>query len=185
MDILSWAQEKIEEAAVFLGFVAVAAVSFLQPLIQENPDFYTVTIRIEGGYTERMDELVDNSVHLGIIYTGTVYRTDNTRRTFSVSRSVMYQSLHDRYLLLTTTDEHTDKRFTKNKADVIRHLQSFTLEAEKDRAYSCAVSANIKVFNIDSEDLEERLWERQEPGMTFYFHTADDGGTAGSSGSGK
>lgn len=180
MDIFSWAQQKIEEAAVFLGFLTVAAVSFLQPVITESRDQYSVAFEIEGAYTERIDELIENSVHLGIVYTGTVYRTDNTRRTFSITRSVVYQSLHDRYMLMTTVagggnQPFSDKSFTRSKDEVIRHLQHFSLTVDRVRAYSCVVTANIKVLGIDSESFEEKLWDRQEPGITFYFNRTDPG----------
>ena len=173
MDIFSWAQTKINEAAVLLGFVAVVQVVFLSPTITERGEYYHIDLAIEDVASSGVIELLENSVHLGIEYTVTYYTTEDRRYRFTVLKEVKYNSLQKRFELRSSGWERFTGPPFKDTAEssdkVLDFLRKVRFKVKKEAAYSCVVKGSLKVFNVDDPELEGNPWGNRKPAITFYF----------------
>lgn len=173
MDLFSWAQTKLQEAAVLMGFVAVVNVSFLSPIVLTEDERYDVRLFIDEGFSSNMEELLDNSVHIGIEYSITIYTPDDRRVQFTIIKDARYDSLHDRYELHSFgPKQHMGSpvnRYASIKKEVENFLQSVRFSVDEESAYSCIAKAAPKIYSFDDPAIEEKLWGTRKPIITFFF----------------
>ena len=173
MDLLSWAQSRLHDVAALLGFIAVVNVSFLPPDITPKGDYYQVELTLGDAFSSNIEELLDNSVRLGIVYSITVYTKDNRRIRSEIVKEAVYNSLYERYELRSHgRGRHAGPR-TEDKSNTMEGVKEFLqhvqFRVEKASAYSCVAEAGLEIFSFDDPRLEEQLWSSRTPGITFYF----------------
>lgn len=173
MDLLSWAQSRLHDVAALLGFIAVVNASFLPPEITPKGDYYQVELTLGDAFSSNIEELLDNSVRLGIVYTITVYTKDNRRIRSEIVKEAVYNSLHERYELRSHgRGRHAgpeEEELAAAMDGVKEFLQHVEFRVEKTSAYSCVAEADLEIFSFDDPRLEEQLWSSRTPGITFYF----------------
>jgi hypothetical protein len=173
MDLLFWAQSKLHDVAALLGFIAVVNVSFLPPAVTPAGNFYQVELTLDDAVSPDIEELLDNSVRLGIVYTITVYTKDNRRVRSEIVKEAVYNSLHERYELRSygrgKYAEPDEDKLAVTQAGAGTFLQTVSFRVRRSSSYSCVAEAGLKIFSFDDPKLEEQLWSSRTPGITFYF----------------